>query len=149
MPTEEPPRGAPGSRLREIGSVRQDSERGQRRWFQDDYFDLFVWQDERGAPIGFQLCYERSLGERALSWRAEHGFEHSQVDAGRRTGADYAMAPLLRPAADPPYFRIYTRFLEAAEALDPALRAFLLERLRDYRTVLFGVPRKPRRRRQG
>jgi len=134
-------------RLHEIGSVRQDTARGLRRWFQNDYFDLYVWQDEGGTAIAFQLCYDRAAGEGAISWSAAAGFAHARVDTGdmpyRHRGT-----PLLRAAGPPPYFRIYNRFLEAAEGFDPRLRALVLERLRDYRIELFGVPRKPRRKRR-
>ena len=132
--------------MREIGPVRQDSDRGSRRWFQDDYFDLFVWQDRTGIPIAFQLCYERGAGEGAISWSAADGFAHARVDGGRNVAMRSPMSPLLRPDGIPPYFRIYSRLADAAD-FDPVLRAFVLERLRAYRRVLFGTHRKPRRRR--
>lgn len=132
------------AQLREIGSVRQDTTRGLRRWFQDDYFDLYVWQDERGAAIAFQLCYDRAAGEGAISWSAAEGFAHARVDSGD-IPYRHRSTPLLREAGPPPYFRIYNRFLEATKGFDPLLRALVLERLRDYRIVLFGAPRKPRR----
>jgi hypothetical protein len=132
--------------MREIGPVRQDSGRGSRRWFQDDYFDLFVWQDAAGKPIAFQLCYERTRAEGAISWNAETGFDHARVDAGaERADLRYGMSPMLRPNGVPPYFRIYNRFLAAAADWDPSLKEFMLARLREYRRALFGVRRMPRR----
>jgi hypothetical protein len=133
--------------MREIGSVRQDSERGYRRWFQDDYFDVFVWQDAGGRPIAFQLCYDRANAEGAISWSETHGFAHARVDGGAKQ-AKYGMSPILRSDGVAPYFRIYNRFLVAAADWDPTLRAFVLEQLREYRRVLFGIHRKPRRRRK-
>lgn len=136
----------PSAPLREIAPVRQDAS-GRKRWFQDEYFDLFLWQDEGGAPFAFQLCYARSSGaEGAISWSEAEGFAHASVDTGGLR-ARYAETPLLRPDGTPPYFRIYRRFLAAASDWDPLLRAFMLERLREYRRELYGVPRKPRRRR--
>lgn len=135
--------------MREIGPVRQDSGRGSRRWFQDDYFDLFVWQDEAGKPVAFQLCYDRVRAEGAISWSAQAGFDHARVDAGaERTDLRYGMSPMLRPDGVPPYFRIYNRFLAATKDWDPALREFMLARLREYRRALFGMHRMPRRRRE-
>ena len=131
--------------MREIGPVRQDSEHGKRRWFQDEYFDLFVWQDPAGAPIGFQLCYERNCAEGAISWSVREGFAHARVDGGRSVGLAPPMSPMLRSDGMPPYFRIYNRFLAAAAGCDPALYAFVLERLRAYRCVLFGTRRTPRK----
>jgi hypothetical protein len=131
--------------MREIGSVRQDSERGYRRWFQDEHFDLFVWQDASGKPIAFQLCYDRANAEGAISWSETHGFAHARVDGGANPPR-YSMSPMLRPDGVPPYFRIYNRFL-AADDWDATLRRFVLARLREYRHVLFGTRRTPRRRR--
>jgi hypothetical protein len=131
--------------MREIGPVRQDSERGYRRWFQDEYFDLFVWQDAAGRPIALQLCYERDTAEGAISWSETDGFAHARVDGGAKQ-AKYGMAPILRLDGVPPYFRIYKRFLDATADWDPALRSFVLERLREYRRLLFGARRTPRRR---
>jgi hypothetical protein len=41
--------------LREIGSIRHDSDRGHRRWFQNEYFDVYIWQGARGTPIAFHI----------------------------------------------------------------------------------------------
>jgi hypothetical protein len=60
--------------LSEIGYVRQDSDRGLRRWLQDEYLDLFVWLDAARAPIAFQLCYERNRSEGAIPWNSRAGF---------------------------------------------------------------------------
>ena len=90
--------------MREIGPVRQDSEHGKRRWFQDEYFDLFVWQDPAGAPIGFQLCYERNCAEGAISWSVREGFAHARVDGGRSVGLAPPMSPMLRSDGMPPYY---------------------------------------------
>ena len=54
--------------LREISAVRQDSAETRRRWFQDEFFDLFVWQSRSGEFVAFQLCYDIKSNERAISW---------------------------------------------------------------------------------
>ena len=71
--------------LREITPVRQDSSTVTRRWFQDDYFDLFVWIDIENRPTRFQLCYDRQHEERALVWDGANGFLHQRVDSGETT----------------------------------------------------------------
>jgi hypothetical protein len=134
--------------MREIGQVRQDSARGLRRWFQDDYFDLYVWQDARGEPIAFQLCYARDRAEGAISWSAVEGYAHARVDSGRSIGLGPPMSPMLRPDGFPPYFRIYNRFVAAAADLAPEVRGFVLGRLHEYRHELFGRRRVPRRSRK-
>jgi len=42
--------------LREIAHVKQVSGEPRCRWFQDDQFDLFIWQDERQNIVEFELC---------------------------------------------------------------------------------------------
>jgi len=133
--------------LREIGSVRQDSPRGLRRWFQDDYFDLYVWQDAAGEPLAFQLCYDRHHDEGTIHWSQEAGYSHARVDHGR-SAPGHAMTPVLRPAGPPPYFRVYRRFLAAAKDWEPRLAAFISERLQEYRFELFGRRRPMRRSRR-
>lgn len=130
--------------LHEIGHIRQDSDRGLRRWFQDDYFDLYTWQDANGALVAFQLCYQRNRDEGVVSWTAAEGFSHARVDSGEHP-FKHARSPLLRSDGTPPFFRIYSRFLDATRGFEAALREPLLERLREYRGVLFGRRRKPRR----
>jgi len=133
--------------LREIGSTRQDSQRGARRWFQDDYFDLYVWQDTAGRPIAFQLCYERNRAEGAISWSRDEGYTHARVDAGEQA-QKHGMTPILRANGALPYFRVYSRFFAASTGWEPTLREFLLQHLRDYRCVIYGTRRKPRRKRK-
>jgi hypothetical protein len=33
--------------------LRQDLNTNLKRWFQDDYFDLFTWQNDKGQFISF------------------------------------------------------------------------------------------------
>ena len=71
--------------LQKIRGVRQDDAPLERNWFQDDFFDLFVWTDASGAVVAFQLCYDRLNHERVLAWNATAGFIHRRVDDGERT----------------------------------------------------------------
>ena len=50
--------------FREILGVADDPP-ARRRWFHDDYFDLFVWQT-KGEITLFQLCYGIGTNERAI-----------------------------------------------------------------------------------
>jgi hypothetical protein len=59
--------------LREITGVRQDDPGLSRRWFQDDYFDLFLWVTPAGRVSAFQLAYRRAGQERVLSWSGARG----------------------------------------------------------------------------
>jgi hypothetical protein len=61
--------------MREILGVGEEA-RLRRRWFHDEYFDLFVWQDEGGAVERFELCYGLGAAERALVWLGGERFFH-------------------------------------------------------------------------
>jgi len=64
--------------LREIEGIT-DEPRTRRRWFHDEYFDLFVWQTDQGEITLFQLCYGVDAAERALVWHRAGGFFHDGV----------------------------------------------------------------------
>src|SRR5438874_11368928 len=59
--------------LREVAIART---RERRRWFSDDDFDLIVGLDSRDAIMWFELCYDRSRVERALTWTPTVGYHH-------------------------------------------------------------------------
>src|SRR5262245_39579057 len=60
--------------LKEIHGVADDPP-AKRRWFHDEYFDLFVW--EAGGELTlFQLCYGTAASGRALVWDCAGGFFH-------------------------------------------------------------------------
>jgi hypothetical protein len=71
--------------LAEHTNVSQISGEPRRRWFADDYFDLIVWFDESDEIVGFQLCYDKSRNERALTWFKQSGYMHHRVDDGEHT----------------------------------------------------------------
>ena len=48
----------------------------KRRWFHDDFFDLFVWQTLQGDVVRFQLCYGIHSSEHALVWQRQGGLFH-------------------------------------------------------------------------
>ena len=68
--------------LKEIHGVTNDDPPAKRRWFHDDFFDLFVWQAE-GEVTLFQLCYGVDSSEHALVWDRQRGFFHDGASASR------------------------------------------------------------------
>ena len=75
-----------------------------RRWFADDFFDLYVWSDASGAIVGFQLCYGKPDAEHALDWTPD-GFSHHAVDPGEDDPRDPLASPLYGDLAGlPPLF---------------------------------------------
>jgi hypothetical protein len=112
--------------LREILDVLQDDPSSQRRWFHDDYFDLFV-RETRGELAAFELCYGIDSNERALAWIRGRGYFHDgETSGGEFIGARLASGDPLQ--ADP----IIARFEAAAGELPEALRLAMMARLREY-----------------
>jgi hypothetical protein len=118
--------------LREIAAVRQDDPGLRRRWYQDDYFDLFVWTDPAGDVIAFQLSYERSGRERVLGWHRDRGYLHRQVDSGE-AWPNANLTPLLVEGAGRfPKRRVIAEFDARSQALDQQLRTSVRERMAKY-----------------
>lgn len=119
--------------LREIRGVEQRDPRLKRRWFQDEYFDLYVWQDNAGDVLRFQLCYERDTRrERALEWNSGRGFQHLSVrqryggSPGRDHSGDMALDGVM------PYVVLKDRFTAASHSLPSELTRFIEEKLTEY-----------------
>lgn len=112
--------------LREILDVLQDDPASQRRWFHDDYFDLFVRQTG-GELAAFELCYGIQSSEQALVWdRAQGYFLDGETSGGEFIGARLSPGDPLE--ADP----IIARFERVAGGLPEALRLALEASLREY-----------------
>jgi hypothetical protein len=98
--------------LKEIFGVT-DEPPAKRRWFHDDYFDLFVWQAEsaEGEVTLFQLCYGSDSCERALVWDKGRGLFHD----GPSSDADFV-----------------ARFEDAAAALPDPIRREVREKVHEF-----------------
>jgi hypothetical protein len=112
--------------MREILGLTQDSPLTQRRWFHDDYFDLFVSQANSGMLQGFQLCYGVTAGERALVWERERGYFHDG-------------ATPFKPET------IVRRFSAVAHQLPGEVARAVGERLREYAAQGAPVPARRKR----
>ena len=119
--------------LREIRGIEQRDPQRTKRWFQDEYFDLFVWHDRAGELQRFQLCYDRDTRrERALEWHNGRGFQHLAVrqrysgSPGRDQSGDMALDGVM------PYVALKDRFAGAAYGLPPQLLRFIEEKLTEY-----------------
>ena len=118
--------------LRELPQTRQVPGEPRRRWFNSPDLDLIVWVDEGNEPIGFQLCYDKARGERALTWRADRGYDHSAVHAGEDMPTRYKGTPIL--VADGLFEpdRVQAAFIEASVEIPERLRRFVTEALERY-----------------
>lgn len=95
--------------MREILGVADDPP-ARRRWFHDDYFDLFVWQSG-GQVTLFQLCYGVDSRERALVWDRARGLFHD----GPESGTDFV-----------------ARFEDAAAGLPDDIRREVREKVHEF-----------------
>ncbi len=80
--------------LVETKNLKQTEGQSRRRWFSDDYFDLIVWQDEKGGILRFELCYDKGVDEHVLVWNRQAGHKHLKVDDGEGLPGHYKMTPV-------------------------------------------------------
>ncbi len=115
--------------LKEISQeTRKDRS---RRWFADDYFGLIVWTGPDDGISGFQLCYGIQDDERALTWTREMGYSHERVDAGEENPTKNK-TPILVPDGMFPAGEVLKQFLTRSTEIDPAISAFVSDKLRKY-----------------
>jgi hypothetical protein len=121
--------------LREIKNVKQSDPALTRRWFQSEYFELFVWSGPDSRVKTFQLCYDLRRRERALTWKEPFGFFHDGVDDGEGVGpAGHNQSGLLTGASRGPFDaeKVNARFMRESADLPIELRSFVLARLHEY-----------------
>lgn len=83
--------------LKEVPNARQVPGDARRRLFLSDEMDLTVWYDGAGDVLGFELCYDKGTGERAVRWHRDRGFVHQKVDDGESRPGRYKATPILVP----------------------------------------------------
>jgi hypothetical protein len=95
--------------MKEIFGLADDPP-ARRRWFHDEYFDLFVW--ETGGEVTlFQLCYGGDSTSRAVVWDKKRGLFHD----GPEGAAEFV-----------------TRFEDAADSLPHEIRREVREKLHEF-----------------
>jgi hypothetical protein len=117
--------------LRELRLTQNDSSGIRKRWFQDDYFDLFTWQELTGKVTSFQLCYDRLGRERVISWDIERGFGHHLVDDGE-SSPHKNMSPVF--VVDGPFSsrEVIPKFVQASHQISEKIRTFTMQKLLEY-----------------
>lgn len=126
--------------FREIRVTRQPEDGRKRRWYQSDYFDLFVWyvkhpSEEPGRRefVAMQLCYDRDRRQRTLEWNKSRGFYHHRVVKASDSLADHgAGVAELVAGGDFDADAVLPRFMNDSAGLPPLVRAFVLETLTRY-----------------
>jgi hypothetical protein len=120
--------------LSELLNVRQFKNEGHRRWFSDNYFDLIVWYDDAKAAIaGFQLCYDRTGRERAVTWRKERGFSHNCIDEGEGISVQLSkMSPILASDGEFSKEAVGEKFKAASSRIDAEIADFVYAKISAY-----------------
>ena len=114
--------------LKEMANVRQALPEPGRRWFADDYFDLMVWVGKSGEFIGFQLCYDKSGDEHALTWHKKTGFKHHRVDSGELQ-RPYKATPILVADGVVDFGSLTHLFRERSRIMDQQVARFVLGKI--------------------
>lgn len=115
--------------LREIHKVQQHKEEPFRRWFTDNYFDLIVWYSNKEI-IGFQLCYDKTQKERALTWKKDSGFQHNLVDDGCNTPLKN-QTPILIPDGMLSQNEILKKFKDSSKSINKEIAGFISEKIKE------------------
>lgn len=123
--------------LYEIKNIRQNEGEPRRRWFIDDYFDLVVWLSEADEIEGFQLCYDKTRNQHALTWSRSTGYMHNRVDSGEDKPGKPKGIPLLVADGDFRHEEIANRFRKESKKLDPQLSELVFEKIMQYSMSTF------------
>ena len=116
--------------LSEFKDVSQHVGEPRRRYFVSQYFDLYVWEDKDGQFVGFQLCYDKSNKERALSY-IDGVFTHRGIDTGE-ANASVNRTPIL--VADGVFSKKENldRFIDESKLIDQKVAAYVIEMLKKF-----------------
>jgi hypothetical protein len=110
--------------------LRQDED-SRKHWFQDEYFDLFTWQDATGEMTSFQLCYDRLGEERVISWDCERGFGHHRVDDGE-SSPHKNMSPVFVKNGVFPSDDVLPKFIHSSKQISQDISNFVVQKLNEY-----------------
>jgi len=111
--------------------LTQNSNSVKKRWFQDDYFDLFTWQDNTGRIINFQLCYDRQGNEHVILWDFEKGFGHYRIDDGE-SSPHKNMSPVFVSNGFFLHSEVKIKFLKSSRHITQDIGTFIIEKLDEY-----------------
>ena len=116
--------------LSEVTQTKQNQGEPRRRWFIDPQVDLYVWYDEAGAVVQFQICYDKGPEEKALNWNAGTGFSHRGVDDGESGVFRMKSTPILTGSATLDLDAVRRIFAAAAGNLEYDLHEFIMHKLK-------------------
>ena len=116
-----------GAALHEIQHEGPQPGQPLHRWFQSDYFDVYLWYNGEGVLDRFELCYDRYGDEHALTWeRGSHHLAHNAVGGGERFFG-HGSAAILETAKRRPPENLAECFRAASEMLPDEVRESVLQ----------------------
>jgi hypothetical protein len=118
--------------LKEIVNVRQIVGEPRRRWFTDRYFDLYVWVGEDKDIEGFQLCYDKDMNQRALTWNRPSNYKHNRVYDGEENPLQPKRTPVLVADGVFDCLSVAECFRRESMSIDPDINKFVYEKLVGY-----------------
>jgi hypothetical protein len=123
--------------LYEIRNIRQNEGEPRRRWFIDDYFDLVVWLNDDEEIQGFQLCYDKSKNQHALTWHKESGYMHNRVDSGEDKPGKPKGIPILVTDGFFDYEQIAEIFKRESKYIDDNISELIYKKILQYSNSAF------------
>jgi len=116
--------------LTEVTQTRQNAGEPRRRWFTDRAVDLYVWYDDGGTVLQFQICYDKGPAEKALNWNAGSGLSHRGVDDGESGIFRMKSTPILTGRTDLDLDAVRAAFASVAGTLEYDLHEFIMHKLK-------------------
>jgi hypothetical protein len=120
--------------LHELIYIKQHQGEPQRRWFEDENFDLIIWVDETDEIIEFELCYDKDGKQRAIRWEKPASYAHYHVDDGDKTGRMKATPVLIPMILNDSfhYGKIAALFKLASKELNERIANFVYDKIMLY-----------------
>lgn|GEM_PF-1514398 len=116
----------------EMTNVRQVPNDYLRRWFCDKNFDLVAWYRPDGEIHGFQLSYDRTAQEKALTYVEERGISHHLVDSGEDSPLANRTPVLVEVDGRAGMTRVFALFTKSEQGLPLPLRMLVRQKIREY-----------------
>ena len=114
--------------FRELSDVEQYDGEPHRRIFTDDsFFDLTIWVDQSNRPIGFQLSYDISRKQRAITLlpKSLHAYNNS-IHTGEADSLTFKRTPILQEQVPFPRELCLPKLREISSSLPNDIADFVL-----------------------
>ena len=83
--------------------------------------------------IGFQLCYDKTGVERALTWHQATGYTHHRIDLGEE-GPKSKRSPILIAEGELDHVKLAELFREHSTQIDPKVAQFVYEKVSQFQS---------------